>query len=131
MYISGNLNAQPNLVTYVTLINSIVRSEQAGSAQMAEETLFEMYEEYKVGSIAVPPNARIVTSVIDCWQKSGERDAGERAEELLNWLLEIYDKEKDDSLQPNEYTFNSGASLSQLRCYNTGSRPQSPVLLFL
>ncbi len=111
MYKSGNLQAQPNLVSYVTLINSIVRSNQRGSAQVAEETLHEMYKEYKAGSITIPPNARIVTSVIDCWQKSGERDAGERAERLLDWLLEIYGEERHDSLQPNEYTFNSGAFL--------------------
>jgi hypothetical protein len=108
MYKAGNGNARPNLVSYVTLINSIARSEQPGSAEKAEKTLFEMYEDYKSGSIAIPPNARLVTSVIDSWQKSGDRNAGERAEELLDWLLKLYEAEGDESLQPNEYTFNSG-----------------------
>lgn len=108
MYKAGNLDAQPNLVSYVTLINSISRSQKPGSAERAEEALYEMYEEFKSGSIAIPPNARLVTSVIDSWQKSGDRNAGERAEDLLDWLLEIYKIEGDESLQPNEYTFNSG-----------------------
>jgi hypothetical protein len=107
MYKAGNFYARPNLISYVTLINSIARSEQPGSAEKAEKTLFEMYEDYKAGSIAMPPNARLVTSVIDSWQKSGDRNAGERAEDLLDWLLEIYKVEGDVSLQPNEYTFNS------------------------
>ena len=108
MYNAGNLDARPNLISYVTLINSISRSEQPGSAERAEDALHDMYDEYKSGLIAVPPNARLVTSVIDSWQKSGDRNAGERAEDLLDWLLEIYEAEGDDSLRPNEYTFNSG-----------------------
>lgn len=119
MYKCGNVEAQPNLVSYATLVNSISRSEQPGSAEKAEEILHQMYEEYKSGSIAVPPNARLVTSVIDSWQKSGDRNAGERAEDLLDWLLEIYEAEGIDSLQPNEYTFNSG-KLTLLMCFSEG-----------
>lgn len=108
MYKSGNDDARPNLVSYVTLINCIVRSDHPRSAEKAEEKLFEMYKDFKSGFIDVLPNTRLVTAVIDSWQKSGEPNAGERAEDLLTWLLGIYEEEGDDSLQPNEYTFNSG-----------------------
>ena len=108
MYKSGNLEAQPNLVSYVTLINGIERSKEPGTAERAEQTLYDMYGDYQLGLIAVPPNARLVTSVIDCWKRSGERDAGERAERLLDWLLKIYEEDGHESLRPNEYTFSSG-----------------------
>lgn len=108
MHKSGNTDAQPNLVSYVTLIGSITRSKDPGSAIRAEEALYRMYHDYKLGTITTPPNARLVTAVIDNWQKSGATDAGERAESLLNWLLDVYQKEQDMSMEPNEYTFNSG-----------------------
>jgi hypothetical protein len=105
---SGNSDAQPNLFSYVTMIGSITQAKEPGSAEKAEQALYSMYEEYKSGVIAIPPNARLVTAVIDSWQKSGATDAGERAETLLNWLLEVYQEEQDESMEPNEYTFNSG-----------------------
>ena len=105
---SGNIAAQPNLFSYVTMIGSITKSKEPGSAEKAEKALYSMYHEYKAGAIATPPNARLVTSVIDKWQKSEAPDAGERAESLLNWLLQIYQEEQHKSMEPNEYTFNSG-----------------------
>lgn len=108
MYRSGNEKARPNLVSYVILIGSIARSNQPWSAEKAQKKLFEMYDEYKSGVVDAPPNARLVTSVIDSWQKSGQSNAGERAEDLLEWLLSIYKENGDKSLQPNEYTFNAG-----------------------
>ena len=105
---SGNTDAQPNLFSYVTMIGSITKSKETGSAEKAEKALYSMYHEYKAGAIATPPNARLVTSVIDNWQKSAAPDAGERAESLLNWLLEVYQEEQHKSMEPDEYTFNSG-----------------------
>jgi hypothetical protein len=111
MYESGNEEARPNLFSFVTLINSIVRSGAPGSAEKAETILFEMYGQYKAVPTDVKPNTKLVTSVIDCWQKSGHRDAGDRAEELLNWLIEVYENEGDESLRPNEFSFTSGTPL--------------------
>jgi len=102
MYKSGNDDAQPNSVAWSVLINSIARSKEPEAAAKAQEILFRMKDE------GVVPNTRLVTSVIDSWQKSGASDAGERAEDLLEWLLELYEEEGDVSLQPNEYTFNAG-----------------------
>jgi len=105
---SGNIDAQPNLFSYVTMIGSITKSKEPGSAEKAEKAVYSMYHEYKAGAIATPPNARLVTSVIDSWQKSAAPDAGERAESLLNWLLQAFQEEQHKSMEPDEYTFNSG-----------------------
>lgn len=110
IYEAGNAEARPNLFSFVTLINSIVRSGQAGAAEKAENILFDMYDQYRKGNSDVKPNTKLATSVIDCWQKSGEREAGERAEALLNWLIDIYNVDGDESLRPNEYSFTSAIS---------------------
>jgi hypothetical protein len=107
MYDAGNENARPNLFSFVTLINAIVKSRQIGSAERAQKVLFRMYDEYKQGNHAVKPNTILVTSVIDCWQKSGHPDVGEKAEALLDWLIDVYNAERDESLRPNEFSFSS------------------------
>lgn len=110
IYEAGNKEARPNMFSFVTLINSIVRSGRVGAPKKAEKILFDMYDQYRQGNAEVKPNTKLVTSVIDCWQKSGERDAGERAEALLNWLIDIYTADGDESLRPNEYSFTSAIS---------------------
>jgi len=77
-----------------------------------------MYDQYRQGNRNAKPNTQLVTSVIDCWQKSGDRDAGEKAEALLDWLIDLYEKEQDESLRPNEFTFTSGKKHTSLlhRC---------------
>jgi hypothetical protein len=116
MYESGNEEALPNLFSFVTLINAIVKSGQPRAAERAETLVFEMYDQYKQGNHNVKPNTQLVTAVIDCWQKSGDRDAGEKAEALLNWLIELYEKEQDEAFRPNEFTFTSGKKRTSLLC---------------
>jgi pentatricopeptide repeat protein len=105
---AGNEEAQPNLFSYVILVESIVRSGQPNAAERAEKVVRDLYNDYKRGLSAVKPNAQIISTVMNCWGRSGDRSAGERAEILLDWLIDVYEKEKDKSLQPNEFTFSSG-----------------------
>lgn len=109
-YEAGNLAARPNQVSYVSLINAIIRSGDNDSAQRAEDVLFEMHELYKAGDTDVKPNGRVIALVMDCWQKSGRREAGEKAEALLNWMLEVYDETDDNDFQPNEYICSLGTA---------------------
>jgi len=109
-YSDGNNLAQPNLYSFVTLIDSLVHSKTKRAAEKAESVLLEMYEEYKDGNLEAKPNAKLVSMVVECWQKSGENDAGARAEALLNWLIEIYESDNDEELMPNEFTFTSTIS---------------------
>lgn len=107
MYESGHALAEPNLFSYVILINAYGRYSGPSSAQKAEDALFEMYRKYQAGTTVLKPNIQLVTTVIDCWRKSRRRDAGERAEALLDWVLNLYREGHDRSIQPNEFTFAS------------------------
>lgn len=108
MYESGNGAAEPNLVSYVTLVESIVKSKEDGVAVRVEDIVRGMYENYKTGKSSVKPNAQIISTAINCWSQSGDREAGERAEGLLNWMLGIRKSENDITVEPNEYAFASG-----------------------
>jgi len=50
----------------------------------------------------VKPNTQIITAVLDAWQKSRRPDAAERAQALLDWMMEVQDRD----LAPNEYSFS-------------------------
>jgi hypothetical protein len=108
MYRSGNKDARPNFVSFVTLIDAIIKSGERGAAQRAEDVLHEMCRQYEDGNANVKPNARLITSVMDCWARSGARNAGEKAEALLDWMISAYSDEDDASYKPNEITFNAG-----------------------
>lgn len=107
MFKSGNKDAKPNFVSYVTLVDCIVKSGEAGAAERAEEAVKNMYESYSQGDLEFRPNTRMVSTVIDCWSKSGDFNAGERAEMLLNWLIEIYEEDRDPELMPGAHSFTS------------------------
>lgn len=104
---AGNKRAEPNLFSYVTLINAYARSRDPEAAQKAEDVFFDLYKKYRNGKSELMPNTQILTTVVDCWQKSGRRDCGEKAETLLKWAIKEYEEHCDDALLPNEYTFAS------------------------
>jgi len=106
-------------------ISSITKSRKRGSAKKAEAILFDMYDQYKNGNTEVKPNTKLVTSIIDCWQKSNERDAGDRAEALLNWLIDAHKEgdKNDDSMMPNEFSFASAiGAWARTRKFNKAIR---------
>ena len=113
-------DTRPNLFVYVNLINAYAKqstssaagdsSDGSSAAEKAQEALFSMYTEYKEGKNPdLKPNTQLVTTVMECWQRSGSNEAGEQAESLLGWLLTRYEESgyQDDDLCPNEYTFAS------------------------
>jgi hypothetical protein len=108
MYRSGNKGAQPNFVSFVTLIDAIVKSGERVAAQRAEDVLRQMYVQYEDGNQNVRPNARLITSVMESWARSGARNPGEKAEALLDWMISAYADEDDASYKPNEIAFNAG-----------------------
>jgi len=110
---SGYDAAKPNFVSYVILISAYVRraSTDRMAAEKAEATLLEMCRKYKAGQQDCKPNNQIVATVIDGWHRSGRRDAGERAEALLDWALKTYREERENAMmRPNEFTFSATIS---------------------
>jgi pentatricopeptide repeat protein len=104
---AGNEDSRPNFWTYVTLINCYAKRKDVTATQKAEDLLFSMYDEYLAGNQEMRPNTQIVTVIMDAWQKSGLSNAGEKAEALLEWLIARYEQDRDEDLQPNEYSFSS------------------------
>jgi len=105
LYESGYEAAKPNFISYVNLVTAYVRHSSPSAAQKAEDILFEVYGKFKAGNNAFKPTVQTVATVIDCWQKSGRRDAGEKAEALLDWVLELYRETRDEDFKPNEIIF--------------------------
>jgi Pentatricopeptide repeat domain/PPR repeat len=127
MYKSGNVDAEPNFITNVVLVDTIVKSGQDGSADRAEKIVRIMYDSYRRGESNIKPNTQLVTTVIDCWCRSGDQDAGERAETLLNWLIDIYnEQDMDKSLMPNEFAFAATISAwARSRKFGKASRAKA------
>ena len=108
MYEAGRRDVRPNHITYVNLVNAIVRSGEDDSAERAEKILFQMYKQFQDGLKDIRPNAKIIAMVVDCWQKSGKSDAGDRAEALLDWMVDMNESDYDQAFAPNEFIFSSG-----------------------
>lgn len=105
-FLARNVSSRPDLLSYVTLIHAHASSSEKGSAQRAQDVLFEVLEDYKRGNAELKPTARVFSLVIGAWQKSGERDAGEHAEALLNWMIAACQDLQDESFRPNEFIFS-------------------------
>lgn len=109
-----NTACEPNFHAYVTLIRAYT---QANEPEKAQNTLMQMYKS------KIPANSQLLTAVIDCWGKSGQRDAGSKAEKLLSWMIEEYRATDDKNLQPNEYTFGAAiAAWSKSRAFGKAQR---------
>jgi hypothetical protein len=125
-YKSGNVSARPNLHSFVTLLYTIVNSGVPGAPTHAEKLLRGMHEDYKNGNVSAKPNTQAVTLVIDCWAKSGAQDAGERAEALLDWMIGLYEEDKDESFKPNQLTWNAAVNAwAKSRVFGKANRAKS------
>jgi len=97
----------PRFWTYVTLVHAHARQ---GDAARAEALVRDMYEQSQSSSSSsssqnnngVKPNTQLVTAVLDAWQKSRRPDGAERAQALLDWMMDVQDRD----LAPNEYSFS-------------------------
>jgi hypothetical protein len=62
---------------------------------------------YKKGNVAMKPNTITFTAVITAWARSGEADAGERAEKLLDGMIKLYKDGEDIDVKPNVFTLTA------------------------
>ena len=129
MYESGNANAEPSFVSYVVLIDAIIKSDDDNAPEKAEKIVRTMYESYRSGQSTIKPNVQLVTSIIECLNRRSidNPDAAERAEALLNWLIHIYhEQDMDEDLMPNEFSFAAAISAwSRSRKFGKASRALS------
>jgi AcrR family transcriptional regulator len=112
---------RPNLYALTMLVNACQQQRTAVAMDLAEQALYRFHSYQKAVALAEAAagsggsiddgensyhiNTQMITAVLDGWQKSGARDAGVRAEELLRWMVDEYKATGDADLRPNAYSF--------------------------
>mmetsp|Transcript_30111 Transcript_30111/g.73146 ORF Transcript_30111/g.73146 Transcript_30111/m.73146 type:complete len:901 (+) Transcript_30111:2-2704(+) len=129
MYKAGNKYAEVTFISYVVLVDVIVKSGEDDAAEKAEKIVRDMYDSYRSGKSTIKPNNKMVTTVIDCWNRRSIDDpnAAERAEALLDWLIDIYnEQDMIEDLMPNEFSFAAAISAwSRSRKFGKATRALS------
>ena len=97
----GRFNVKPNLMTYNTCIDGLSRALQA---EKAEQLLYHMLSLSRKGDSSVMPDSFSFDSVINTFLRSGMRDAGRRAESVLERGLEYAEEEGGNMLEIKSFT---------------------------
>jgi hypothetical protein len=106
-YASGETYLKPNRMSYNSLIDCWARSGRGTlGARKAEALLQEMEELSVSGDDSVAPNLVTYNAVLNAWARSGTRCCGNKAEEYLNRMWELYDSGALD-VRPNDKSFNT------------------------
>jgi pentatricopeptide repeat protein len=86
-YADGVSSAQPNCVSYSTVIHGYCST---GKLAQAEQLFTEMYHEYQDGNRNLRANSSVLTPLLSAYAKSGENDAMDRGEEFFRLAANMY-----------------------------------------
>jgi hypothetical protein len=89
MSIESSKNIRPDVITYTTTIDAILRSGEPRIAERAESIVERMFELAKSGEHLVEPNTVTLNTVLHAWASSGEPDAPRKAEAILQRMEEM------------------------------------------
>ena len=71
-------------------LNAMAKNFDKHSAQKAEDLLRDTLRNIQMGlELEIQPNVVTFTAVINAWARSRRHDAAERAEAILQWMLEL------------------------------------------
>ena len=96
---------KPNVICFNTVIDAWSKTRGSSSAENAHAILQKM-EDLSETSNDLFPDTISYTSAISAYARSGRDDAGDRAEELLQRSLELYN-DGHHKLKPDRITFTS------------------------
>lgn len=117
-YRNGDSTVAPNAVSFNSVIFSHMKT---GNIQAAESLLQQMHEEYvREGNVDVRPTLGTYNNVLSGLARSRRRDAGERAERLLEYVKEMK-KSGDIDKAPDVVVYNT-----VLDCWAQSRRVDSP-----
>lgn len=117
----GNARAQPNTLTYNSMINCYSKSK-GGASDKALALLESMKERSKAGAEECSPDVVTYTSVIDALAKEQTAEAAAKAESLLDELENANSASSDNErLKPNIRTYTSVRARSL--CHTTFCLP--------
>lgn len=106
LYLNGVTSVMPTSITYTSVIKAC-SWEREDSTDHAERVLESLTKKSKKDSRFLSPDTPIYNALLDCWAKSGSKDAAQRAEEILQTMLNRYHETGDPSVKPNVRTYTT------------------------
>ena len=110
---SGNTQAKPDVRSYNILIDAYAKSAEHNTTpeapHQAETVLINMIQLHRRGQLEDGPDLFSYSGVINCWSKSQQKEAPDRAMAILTMVTEKYQLQKDENsrLRPNTIVYNS------------------------
>ena len=103
-YYSGDRASKPSSATYTSLIKAW--TWEKASTRRAEEIVNKLRKPNK-GRQIVAPDTSIYNALLNCYAKSGDRNAANRAEEIIQTMLQEYSETGDETIKPNFRTYTT------------------------
>ena len=112
---------QPNVVSFTAVINGFAKSRQKGAAEKADAWLHRFWDLHKEGKVSDKPNKITYNAVLTAYARSRDNKAlaGQRAQELLEELWNLYEETGDMELKPDQCkNIRAAVVMSCARLYN-------------
>jgi len=114
---------QPDIISYNTFIDIIARSGGKGSGRKAEEVFMKLKE------LGLKANSATITSVINAWTQSGDKNSFRRSEDLLCCLMDqSLDSPKTVEIFPDTSIYNA---LIKCACINVSTEKALEILSYM
>ena len=101
-------DAKPNAITYSTLMDAWIQNKLPAKAEKVWNQLTEAFIQSPETSIK--PTVIQVTQIMDAWSKSGVSNAGEKAENILDQIENLYETYQDEVMKPNALSYTTAVS---------------------
>lgn len=109
----GNIYIEDKLLVNLYIVLLILYNlkacawEREDSVDHAERVLESLTKKSKKDKRFISPDTPIYNALLDCWAKSGSKEASKRAEEILQTMLTRYQETGDLSVKPNVRTYTT------------------------
>ncbi len=101
-YKNGNESAKPNAISYCSLIDAYIKSNDSGSLDRAEEIYDSICKAHSQGNTDVKPSKVLTNQIMDALAKQG---FGEKSQQLLTNLCDLYEESGDPDMQPDARSY--------------------------
>lgn len=120
---AGHPNIEPDTFTFKCVLECYSKSNMVDAA---ENLLQQMVERYDIGHVKHGPDTRLYNYLLNIFAKSNNKDSTERAEKILNNMLELHAAGKGGlDVRPDVISYTT-----LLACYaREGNSQQAELLL--
>jgi len=99
---TGHFDCNPDIVTFSSMVSGLARSRDKSNVPFKAEKIIDQME-----ARGLKPNRYTYNSLINCWAKSGHKDAPYKAEEILLQMVKLGESSKFADVKPDMITFGS------------------------